>query len=56
MDKATLLKKKQEIGQQQKLAEANFHRLSGALVLIEEMLVELDKPKEEPKKDESKSE
>ena len=43
MDKEALLKKKQELEQQQKVAESNFHRLGGALALIAEQITELEK-------------
>ena len=53
MDKESLKKKRNEIEQQQKLMEQNFHRLAGAIALLNEQITELEKAeKEEPKKEE----
>ena len=50
--KEELQKKIQQAEAQQKQAEANFHRLAGAIVVYKEQLAEFDKPKDEPKTEE----
>ena len=47
MDKQALEKKITELKQQQEIAKQNFHQITGAIAVCEQMIADIDKPKGE---------